>query len=111
MKTDVKTAVDILNELNGSYADLLNSMKESIKEVKITRKLWRNGEESRLIKLGLKLILFPEPTPIIETVGVCFIAAGAIQKGIKNQTIYIEDIFKTFQSTLKELRMATDNLY
>lgn len=111
MKTDeIKTVANVLNKLNESYVDLLNAMKETIKEVKTTRKLWRDGSRSRLIKLGLALILFPEPTPISETVGACFVAAGAIQNGIRNRAIYIEDIYKTFQGTLKEVRMAKHNL-
>lgn len=102
MKTDkIKTMGNVLNELNESYVDLLNAMKEAGKEVKTTRNLWRNGNRSKLVRLGLALILFPEPTPISEIVGACFVAAGAIQKRIRERAIYIEDIYKTFQGTLK----------
>jgi hypothetical protein len=47
--------------------------------------------------------VFPEPTPISETVGACFVAAGIIQKGVKNRSIYVEDIGKTFQNAVKEV--------
>lgn len=111
MKTEkIKTAATALNELNESSIDLLNAVKETTKEVKDIKKLWRDGNKSRLIKLGLTLIVFPEPTPISETVGVCFVAAGAIQKGIQSRTIYIEDINKTFQNILKEVWTTKHNL-
>lgn len=64
MKTEkIKTAATALNELNESSIDLLNAVKETTKEVKDIKKLWRDGNKSRLIKLGLTLIVFPEPTP------------------------------------------------
>lgn len=92
-----------MNELSEGYSDLLGAVRGTVKELKATRKLWKDGNQSRLIKIGLALIVFPEPTPISETVGACFVAAGAIQHGIRSQTIYIEDIHKVFHKTLKEL--------
>ena len=103
---DLKIRVSALSELSESYCDLLNTVNGTIKELKATRKLWKSGNESKLIKLGLALIVFPEPTPISETVGACFVAAGAIQKGIRSQTIYVEDVSKTFQNVFKELLKA-----
>lgn len=105
---DLKIRVSALNELSESYCDLLNTVNGTVKELKATRRLWKNGNESKLIKLGFALIVFPEPTPISETVGACFVAAGAIQKGIRSRTIYMEDVSKTFQSVFKELLKAKD---
>ena len=103
MKTDeITTMANTLKELNESYVDLLQSVKGTIEEVKSTKKLWRDGNQSRLIKLGLALIVFPEPTPISETIGTCLVAAGAIQKGIRSRTLYVEDMYKTFQDVLKD---------
>ena len=45
--------------------------------------------------------MFPDPSPISEVIGAGFIAAGLVQKGIQKQAIYIGDIKKTFESTLK----------
>jgi hypothetical protein len=102
-KQEIKTAAKTLNELGEGYIDLLNVVKGTVKEVKTTKKLWRDGNKSRLIKLGLALIVFPEPTPISETIGACFVAAGAVQKGIQSRSIYIEDVNKTFKDTVKEI--------
>jgi len=111
MKTDeVKTMVNTVKEMNESYGDLLQSVKGMIKEAKSTRKLWRNGNEPRLIKLGLTFIVFPEPTPISETIGTCLVVAGAVQKGIRSRAIYIEDVYKTFQDVFKDLGTTKHNL-
>jgi hypothetical protein len=111
MKTnDMKATVNALNELNESYEDLIQAMKGTIKEVKTTRQLWQDRKKSRLIKLGLALIVFPEPTPISETIGTFLVAAGAVQAGIRRRSIYVEDAYKSFKDTLKEMRTIKDSL-
>lgn len=111
MKTeDAKTVVNTLNELNRSYRDIAQVVKGTISEVKTTKKLWREGNKSKLIKLGLALIVFPEPTTIGDTVGACFVAAGAIQKAIRSRGIYVEDVNKTFKAALEEVRSTKYNV-
>jgi len=99
----VKVATQALNELSESYLDMIGAVKSTANAAADTKKLWREGNKSRLIKIGVSLIFFPEPTPISETIGACFIAAGAVQKGIKSRAIYIEDITKTFKNTLRDV--------
>lgn len=106
----IKAATEALKELNESYNDIIGALKSSTTAVSDTKKLWREGNKSRLIKIGLSLIVFPEPTPISETIGACFIAAGAVQKGIKSRAIYIEDITKTFKNTLKDVLATNQSL-
>lgn len=112
MKQDqVKAATEALKELNENYIDVIGAVKSTAKVAKDTKKLWKEGNKSRLIKIGLTLIVFPEPTPISETVGACFIAAGAIQKGIKSRAIYMEDITKTFKNTIKDVLATSQSLH
>ncbi|PIX31942.1 hypothetical protein COZ60_01830 [Candidatus Bathyarchaeota archaeon CG_4_8_14_3_um_filter_42_8] len=106
----MKATVGALKELNESYVELIQAMKGTIKEVKTTRQLWQDGKKSRLIKLGLALIVFPEPTPISETIGTFLVAAGAVQAGIRRRTIYVENVYKSFKDTLKEMRSIKDSL-
>jgi hypothetical protein len=111
MKTEeVKTATKAVNELNESYSDLFDALKGTARNVEVTQKLWRAGNKSRLIKIGVALIMFPEPTPITETIGSCFVAAGAIQKGIQNHALFLEDVTKTFRNTLRDMRTIKDSL-
>lgn len=106
----VKAATKALKELSESYADVIGAVKSTGKVAADAKKLWHNGSKSRLIKIGLSLIVFPEPTPISETIGACFIAAGAVQKGIKSRAIYAENITKTFKTTLKEVLETSQSL-
>jgi len=99
----VRTATKALKELNESYVDLLGAIKGTAKAAGATKKLWHKGNNSKLTKIGVALIMLPEPTPVSETVGACFLAAGAVQKGIQSRAIYLEDITKTFKNTLKDV--------
>jgi hypothetical protein len=111
MRTEeAKTATNALTELTKSQIDVAASIKQAGQEASTTTKLWRESNKSKLIKLGVALILFPEPTPISETVGACFVAAGTVQKAIQNQAIFMEDIAKTFKNTLKEVYSAKQDL-
>ena len=93
---------DALKELNESYMDVVQTMTETTKEVKATKQLWRKGNNSILIKLGLALIAFPDPT-ISDIIGTVMVAAGTVQMGIRRRTIYVEDVYKTFHGTLKDM--------
>jgi hypothetical protein len=104
MKTeDAKTIGTAVNELSKCYADLIQTMKDTTREVRGTRKLWRSGNNSMLIKIGLALIAFPDPT-ISDVVGSILVAAGTVQSGIRKRSLYVDDIFKTFKKTLQEMR-------
>jgi hypothetical protein len=111
MKTEeIKTATKTMNELTESYSDLFGALKDTSCNVRATKKLWRAGNKSRLIKIGVALIMFPEPTPISETVGACFVAAGTIQKRIQNRALFLEDVTKTFKNTLKDVLALKNSL-
>jgi hypothetical protein len=111
MKTEeIKTAITTLNELNESYTDLFGALKGTARDVKAAKKLWRAGNKSRLIKIGAALIMFPEPTSISDWVGACFVAAGVVQNRIQNRAIFLEDITKTFRTTLKDLWTIKNSL-
>jgi len=106
----VRNATKAVNELSESYIDLVGAVKGTANAAKSAKKLWREGNNSKLIKIGLSLIVFPEPTPISETIGACFIAAGAVQKGIKSRAIYLEDITKTFKNTLRDVLETSQHM-
>ena len=84
-------ATKALTELTESDKDLYRGIKGTSREVVATKKLWREGNKSKLIKIGVACIMFPDPSPIGEIIGAVFIAAGLVQKGIQKQTIYLGD--------------------
>jgi hypothetical protein len=89
---------------------LLRETRGTTQTIHDTRQLWRTGYKSKLIKIGVALIVFPEPTPISETVGACFVAAGAVQKAVRNRALFVEDVKKTFQMTMKEISACKQNI-
>ena len=99
-----------LNELNESYIDLLRTTKASAQNAHDAKQLWRAGYKSRLIKIGIALVVFPEPTPTSEIIGGAFIAAGAVQKAVRNRALFVEDVKKTFQMTMKEISAYKQNI-
>jgi hypothetical protein len=106
----LKATTKALNELNESYIDLLRTTKATTQNAHDAKQLWRTGYKSRLIKLGVAIVMIPEPTPISPTVGACFIAAGAVQKAIRNRSLFVEDVNKTFQSTMKDIAALKQNI-
>jgi hypothetical protein len=110
MRSDeVKTMADALRELSEDYAYLTQTAKGTTGQAKATKKLWRTGNKSWLIKAGLALIALPDPT-VSDVVGSAMVAAGVVQEGIKRRTLYVDDAYKTFQKTMKEIRNVKDTL-
>jgi hypothetical protein len=104
MKTDeTKTATTSIKELSTCYTDLTQVLKETTDCARTTKQLWRNKNKPTLIKIGLALIAFPDPT-ISDIIGAALVVAGTVQAGIRRQTMYVDDISKTFQSTLRDIQ-------
>jgi hypothetical protein len=110
LKTEeAKAMAKTLNELNESYADFLQSLNGTIREIKASKKLWNGGDKPWLIRLGLALIVFPEPV-LSDVLGSLLIAAGTVQEGIRRRALHVEDIPKTFQNVMKELRASEEHI-
>jgi hypothetical protein len=99
-----------LTELTENYKDLYRGIKCTSREVAATKKLWREGNKSKLIRIGVACIMFPDPSPVGEIIGAGFIAAGLVQKGIQKQAIYLGDIKKTFESTLRDIHSTRQSM-
>jgi hypothetical protein len=99
----IKHATDALTELSQIKKEAAGTIKGSIQDGSATKKLWHEKNKSGLIKIGMALIVFPEPTPISEIIGSGFVAAGLVQNQIKNRSIYMEDIAKDFRKSMKEI--------
>ena len=79
---DAKTAIKSLAEVTEGQKESCRIVAEVGNQAEATKKLFREGNQSKLIKLGVALIVFPEPTPISEIVGGSMVAVGAVKKGI-----------------------------
>jgi hypothetical protein len=105
-----RNAIRAINEISESGKDLHAAIKGTTRQVAASKKLWREGNKSRLIKLGVACIVFPDPSPVGEIIGAGLITAGMVQKGIQKQSIYLGDIKKTFESTLREVHSTKQEL-
>ncbi len=98
-----KHTTKAIHELTETYAETCRAIKNTAKDTAQTKKLWREGNKSNLIKIGVACIVFPDPSPVGEIIGAGFLVAGAVQKGIQNRAAYIGDIKKSLESTLRDL--------
>ena len=97
-----KTIATVLKELGLSYQETLNVMKGVTKDSRYVQGLWKKGEDTKLIKIGLALIAFPDPT-ISDILGALLISAGILQAKMKRSTLHIEDVYKTFKDVNRNL--------
>lgn len=105
-----KTAVKALCELSEAKKDAAIALKDTCIVGESTEKLWRQGNKSKLLEIGMTSILFPEPTQISVIIGAGFLAAGAIQTGIQSRAIFMEDIQKNLNDMIKEIRETRNTL-
>jgi hypothetical protein len=101
-KDEVKAIASGLNDLSESCIDAASAIKAAASTAEGTKKLWRDGKHSWLIKVGVALIAFPDPT-ISDVVGSALVAAGLVQEGIRRRSLHVDDVAKTFQQTMREL--------
>jgi len=99
---ELKTTAAVLQELGLSYEETIEVMKGTAKDLRPTKNLWKGGNKSRLVKIGLALIAFPDPT-ISDVVGTFILSLGIIQNKMKHSALHVEDIYNTFQDVNKNL--------
>jgi len=91
-----------LQELGLNGEDTAKVVSETASELRSVGNLSKKRNTSLLVKIGLLLIAFPDPT-ISDIVGTLLISAGLIQTRIKRSTLHIEDVPDVFQGIIKNL--------
>jgi hypothetical protein len=86
---------------------LAHLLKTTARDAKLTKRLWKGRNEPLLIKAGLALIAFPDPT-ISDVVGMLLLVAGTVQEGIQRQTLYVDDLPRALTSAVNELKAIRD---
>jgi len=99
---ELKNIAAVLQELGLSYEETLEVVKGAAKDSHYVERLSKKGDENRLVKIGLALIAFPDPT-ISDILGALLVSAGIIQAKIKRSSLHIEDIHNTFQDVTRNL--------
>jgi hypothetical protein len=110
---EAKDCLEILREIKKDFrdagSDANSSMNGVAREAQDLKKLWREKNQSKLVKAGVALILFPDPV-VSDVVGAGLVAAGLLHDRIKNSGLFLEDVFKTYPRLLKELQSARQSL-
>lgn len=110
---ELRNLTDAVCESALSQAEMVRltqaSMVKFTRQLKSTEKLWKKGGNSILVKAGLALIAFPDPT-ISDVLGAGLVAAGLIHMKMRNSALHVEDVYKTFPKVIKELGSLKQSL-
>jgi hypothetical protein len=110
---DMKEIASSIRESSVSYQEFGKTLERCTEETKPLKPLIGKpgGEaglkDSRLVKAGIALILFPDPT-ISDLVGYTLVAAGYLKNRMKRSTA--ADVCRELQETMKTLKELTLNL-
>jgi hypothetical protein len=109
---DMKEIAFSIHELSLSYREFGKTMEQCAEETKCLKPLiGRPGEaglkDSWLIRAGITLIAFPDPT-ITDLVGSLMVTAGVIKHKMRGLTV--ADVCCEFHDTMKALQELTQNL-
>ena len=88
---DVKSITKSLQELATTRAETANTINSVKIDLIATRKLSKSQNKPWLIRTGATLMVMPDPF-VTSVIGAAFIAAGAVQEGVKRQGIYVDDL-------------------
>lgn len=94
MSQDWRKNIAIMGDATSEHATMVESLK----------RVCRKNNQGNMIKIGLTLIAFPFPIVIDDVLGWSFLAAGLIQRRIKNSALYVEDPSETLVHMVKELQ-------
>lgn len=105
---ELKKTVDTFRQLGEDWRENMAIIGDAVGGNKATlqsiKRLCKKSGQGSMVKTGLTLIAFPLPIVIDDVLGWSFLAAGLIQRKMKNSTLYLEDVSKTFPHLVKELQ-------
>lgn len=100
----MKTVIASFRELGLSYKEFCDTLKNAGNDVRPLKRLvgnpFKESIDSWLIKAGVTLIAFPDPT-ISDLIGATMVAAGLIKRGTRQLTM--ADVYVEFTDTVKSL--------
>lgn len=98
-----------IKQMSRDHVDMASSIGAAANSAGATKKLWKSENKSFLIKTGLALLIFPAPV-VSDVIGTAMLAAGAVQEGIKRQSVYLDDLPKAFKSAMKDLKSTKESI-
>jgi len=106
---EIATAICELSKRLREQGKTINGVTGETKRLKglVGRNIEAKDKDSWLIKAGVALILFPDPS-ITDLVGGCLIAAGMLKN--RNKQLTAADVCKEFSETIKKVSNTTNRL-
>ena len=105
---ELKKTVDTFRQLGEDWRENMTIISDAVggngAMLESIKRLCKKSGQGNMVKIGLTLIAFPLPIVIDDVLGWSFLAAGLIQRKIKNSTLYLEDVNNTFPSLIRELQ-------
>jgi hypothetical protein len=104
---ELKKAAETMRELTDDWKENIAIAKDAAvdrKTLDAVKLLSKQKNQGNLIKIGLMLIAFPFPIVVDDALGYPLLAAGLLQRRIKNSALYLEDFSKTLPDVVKELQ-------
>lgn len=105
---ELKKTADTMRELAQDWRENIaiinNVARRNRATLKSIKRLCKENNQGKLVRIALTLIAFPLPVVIDDALGWPLLAAGLIQRKIKNSALYLEDVNKTFSRLAKELQ-------
>lgn len=104
---ELKALTKSLQDLAKTRADTASTINSVKTDLISTRTLSKGESKPWLIRTGAALMVMPDPL-VTSVIGAGFIAAGAVQEGIKRQGSYLDDMPKALGSAMKTLKDSKD---
>jgi len=106
--SEMKTVIASFRELGLSYEEFCNILRSAADDVRPLKRLIGNPNaepvDSWLVKTGIALIAFPDPT-ISDLIGSIMVAAGLVKRRTKQLTMADVRIeFRDVTKSLEEIR-------
>jgi len=105
---ELKKTVDTLRQLGEDWRENMTIINDAVggngAMLESIERLCNKSGQGNMVKIGLTLIAFPLPIIIDDVLGWSFLAAGLIQRKIRNSASYLEDVNNTFPSLIGELQ-------
>ena len=107
----MKTVIASFREVGLSYKEFCSILKSAGGDARPLKRLvgnpFKESMDSWLIRAGITLIAFPEPT-ISDLVGSAMVAAGLVKRRLKQLTM--ADVYVEFTDTVKSLERIRQDL-
>jgi hypothetical protein len=111
-KTD--HAITAAKELSESFRDtatILSSFQSTMNEADNLYDHGYGGAGRSMIKMGVTLVMIPEPFLVTDIAGCGIIAAGLLYNKAVPPPIYIDNVLETIQKQINEIHTTGENLH